>query len=324
MATKRKRSKEGNDADMAELRCYSKGDVGDLEDLIFKSNDGEKVLRELLDKLHTDKEPIYDEKQTMFLNNVIRCPGLPDCTLANVVSTYNLGVLFNLRKMAYFLKPTLQCQFNPLNFAAMSLTIRTKWLPPTTVLIFSSSNTVHTGSRSEDHARQSAWALVYYLNKHLGIPATLHDFQIRNLVSNFRAGFKVDLAKLAADLGSRATFTPNKIHSCRIRCIRNPKRVCLMYPSGSGVLTGTKTRDEIIEWYKESWKNCARFKCEGVTSRNEYRYSTKGKNFSNRTLEEVNVRLSQIDPSVGKQHTTPATQINEEQLTKMTGIKFSP
>jgi transcription initiation factor TFIID TATA-box-binding protein len=278
----------------------------------------EDILR---DFLGDDPVPMYNPGDLMPVDGKIKCEPLPECTIANVVSTYKLGVVLNLKKMALCLKPVLQPQYNPLNFAAMALNIRTKDLPPTMALIFSTSNVVHTGAKSEDHSRMMAWALVYYLNKFLGIPAWVHDFFVRNIVCHFKVGFPVNVEDLAAELGSRATFIPRRIHSCRIRFLEDESRVCLMYPSGSGVLTGSKTRNEVIGPYKEMVRYCNRFRHTGVNSSSQYRYSRRMKNCEPEAIDGINRKLNTLVKKRKVKETATNTGIADSPEVKDTGSK---
>jgi transcription initiation factor TFIID TATA-box-binding protein len=209
-------------------------------------------------KVYEDVSDVNEDSLLMNLENIIQDGDLPKCYMVNVVCTYNLGVRLNLRKIALYKKDKLQCKFNPVKFAAMTLTVKTKWLAPTTALVFSSSNIVHTGAKTEEHARQSAWALTYYFNKFLEIPVSLTKFKITNIVSHFNVGYKVDLKTLAAEIGARATFEPNMIQSCRVRDKDDPKLVCLVYHSGAVVVTGAKKRKHVKNQYRLIGDICKR------------------------------------------------------------------
>jgi transcription initiation factor TFIID TATA-box-binding protein len=229
------------------------------------------------------------------LLNEVKLESYPTCQMVNVVSTYSLGVRLNLQAIALMYKHVMPIVFNPDRFAAAALSVKTKNLPPTKVLLFSSGNVVHTGAKTEEHSRTSGWALAYFFNKFLGIPATLIDFRIRNIVGHFSLGYAVDLDGLSTKLGARATFEPERIQSCRIRSKDDVKLVALVYFTGSAVVTGAKTRDDMIKNYKETVDTCKDHVGRGDMSKLEYRYSMKRKNVDSKKIKKVDRRLAQME-----------------------------
>ena len=108
--------------------------------------------------------------------------GLAPCKIVNVVSKYELGCTLNLTKILLEKRGT-PAKYNPTCFAAFIMNPSSKTTGTTTALLFDTGNVVHTGSKTEDHAREAAHEEVCFLNKHLGTPASVNNFQITNMVS---------------------------------------------------------------------------------------------------------------------------------------------
>jgi transcription initiation factor TFIID TATA-box-binding protein len=95
----------------------------------------------------------------------------PQPILQNIVSTANLGIKLDLRKIA------LNCrnaEYNPRRFAAVIMRIRD---PKTTALIFSSGKMVCTGAKSEELSRDAAKKYSKAIKK-IGFEVNMQDFKI--------------------------------------------------------------------------------------------------------------------------------------------------
>ena len=95
--------------------------------------------------------------------------------LQNIVSTVNMGVKLDLKKIALHAR---NAEFNPKRFAAVIMRIRE---PRTTALIFSSGKMVCTGAKSEEDSRLAARKYARIVQK-LGFPTKFKDFKIQNMV----------------------------------------------------------------------------------------------------------------------------------------------
>jgi TATA-box binding protein (TBP) (component of TFIID and TFIIIB) len=259
-------------------------------------------------KFLNEEEVIEHEDLISSMDNIIQDEGMPRCRIANVVCTYKIGVKLNLNKTALLFRDTLPAKYNPKKFAAMIVTGRvSNKLPMTTILIFSTSNVVHTGAKTEFEARLSAWYLVNYLNLFLGVPATISEFEIRNIVSYFRLGHKVNLNQLWEAIGGRAAFQPQLIHSCRIRHKINPEQVLLVFVTGNIVITGPKDRQAVIDNYRNALKLCANFPDVG---RHEYRFGSKKRSISVEEMKKNNEMLRSweiLDVDTSKADTSDKT-----------------
>lgn len=248
------------------------------------------------------------------LDNIICEEGKPKCRIANVVCTYDVGVKLNLAKISLFFKDKMPVKYNPKKFAAMIVTGRVSdKLPMTTVLMFSTSKVVHTGSKTELEAEMSAWYLVYYLMYYLKIPASVNDFCIRNIVSYFDLGHRVDLDKLSEAIGGRAAFHRRLIHSCRVRNKKRPKQVLLIFVTGNIVSTGSKDREAVIENYKEALQLCAGF---SNVNRHTYRFGPKKRDITVTEMEKNNDMLTKWDVASHQQAENTAPNFSKKQSEK--------
>lgn len=248
-----------------------------------------------------------------FADNVIQYEDYPPCHIVNVVCTFNLGCSVNLKLMSLHYGPILPGKFNIKGFAAMI--INGKYDKEYfTALIFATSNVVFTGAKTEDRARTGAWALVAYLNKSLGIPATVSGFAIRNIVSNFSLGEKVELNELCKALGGMAHLKPELIHCCRVRNQENPNHVLLVYVTGNMVLTGAKTREEVMKIYTSGVPICRAFRGGKTLTRHALRYRPKKRQIGETELQEINKKLQEWEVSAikNKKQKTNKKEWNKE------------
>mgnify|MGYP002390254872 CR=1 FL=1 len=215
----------------------------------------------------------------------------PTLFIRNVVATWNMGFAVNLKKIAYLIRRELPAKFNPTRFAAMRVTIGN---PPTVVLMFSNGNVVHTGGRTEWHTRSEAWRFCQTLVR-IGIPARVHDFRIRNIVSSFHFGHPVNCFELKEKLGIRATFKPREIQCCFIRHPERDKEVELVFLTGGTVITGVKTREQIENAFKEVYELGESVGHNyGEDSKSGYRFSRQREMSSREKLKGVNKRIEKM------------------------------
>ncbi|KHN82281.1 TATA-box-binding protein [Toxocara canis] len=95
---------------------------------------------------------------------------VPSPALQNIVSTVNLGVPLDLKKIALHAR---NAEYNPKRFAAVIMRIRE---PRTTALIFSSGKMVCTGAKSEEASRLAARKYARIVQK-LGFNAKFTEFK---------------------------------------------------------------------------------------------------------------------------------------------------
>ena len=82
----------------------------------------------------------------------------------------------------------------------------------------------------------------------MGYPVRFTEFKIQNIVGSWDVRFSIRLESLYVDHEKFASYDP-EIFPGLIYRILNPKVVILIFVSGKIVLTGAKTRAEIIRAY---------------------------------------------------------------------------
>lgn len=158
--------------------------------------------------------------------------------LQNIVSTANLGIKLDLRKIA------LNCrnaEYNPKRFAAVIIRIRD---PKTTALIFSSGKMVITGAKSEEKSETAARMYAKMIKKVGNDKVKMQEFKIQNIVGSCDVRFPISLESLNTGHSTYSTYEPELFPGLIYRMIK-PKIVLLIFASGKIVLTGAKTRDDI-------------------------------------------------------------------------------
>ncbi len=232
-------------------------------------------------------------------DNIIKCEGYPPFCIANVVCTFNLGCSVNLKAISLLHGSVLPGKFNIRGFAAMIINGKYDG-DYFTALIFATSNVVFTGGKTEDRARTGAWALVSYIQSRLGIPAVVCGFAIRNIVTYFSLGSKVELSELCKSCGALAHLKPELIHCGIVRNLVNPNQVLLVYITGKMVGTGGKTREEIIKMCKNGIDICRPFIGGKTLTRHALRYRPKKRVIGETELKEINDKLQEWDVSAVK------------------------
>ena len=121
--------------------------------------------------------------------------------LQNIVSTVNMGVKLDLKKIALHAR---NAEFNPKRFAAVIMRIRE---PRTTALIFSSGKMVCTGAKSEEDSRLAARKYARIVQK-LGFPTKFKDFKILNMVGSCDVKFPIWLEGLVLTHSQFSSYEP--------------------------------------------------------------------------------------------------------------------
>ena len=162
----------------------------------------------------------------------------PPFHIQNVVATFNLGLdSLDLRELA------LQkgwIEFNPHKFAAATLRLRE---PRTTALAFASGNMVCTGAKDELTSMYASRRYVRLLQRH-GVPVLFKNFKIQNIVASSNVGHAMKLKELAECFGPYVSYECDLFPGLVFRT-SEPKLVFLIFRSGTVVITGAKTREEI-------------------------------------------------------------------------------
>lgn len=172
--------------------------------------------------------------------------------LQNIVSTVNMGVKLDLKKIALHAR---NAEFNPKRFAAVIMRIRE---PRTTALIFSSGKMVCTGAKSEEDSRLAARKYARIVQK-LGFPTKFKDFKIQNMVGSCDVKFPIRLEGLVLTHSQFSSYEPELFPGLIYRMVK-PRIVLLIFVSGKVVLTGAKVRQQIYEAFDNIYPILKNFK----------------------------------------------------------------
>jgi len=174
--------------------------------------------------------------------------------LQNVVSTVNLGVQLDLKKIA---SKARNAEYNPKRFAAVIMRIRE---PKTTALIFASGKMVCTGAKSENDSRTAARKYAKIISR-LGFAAKFLEFKIQNIVGSCDVGFPIRLEGLACEHASFSSYEPELFPGLIYR-MHEPRVVLLIFVSGKIVLTGAKERKQIYQAFDNIYPILCNFRKE--------------------------------------------------------------
>ncbi|PAV86559.1 hypothetical protein WR25_11949 [Diploscapter pachys] len=177
---------------------------------------------------------------------------IPMPTLQNIVSTVNLGVPLDLKKIALHAR---NAEYNPKRFAAVIMRIRE---PRTTALIFSSGKMVCTGAKSEEASRLAARKYARIVQK-LGFNAKFTEFKVQNMVGSCDVRFPIQLEGLCIMHQQFSTYEPELFPGLIYRMVK-PRVVLLIFVSGKVVITGAKFKKEIDDAFNQIYPILKGFK----------------------------------------------------------------
>ncbi|CAD5215156.1 unnamed protein product [Bursaphelenchus okinawaensis] len=177
---------------------------------------------------------------------------VPSPTLQNIVSTVNLGVQLDLKKIALHAR---NAEYNPKRFAAVIMRIRE---PRTTALIFSSGKMVCTGAKSEEASRLAARKYARIIQK-LGFDAKFTEFKVQNMVGSCDVKFPILLEALCIKHAQFSTYEPELFPGLIYRMVK-PRVVLLIFVSGKVVITGAKFKRDIDEAFNQIYPILKGFK----------------------------------------------------------------
>jgi len=173
-------------------------------------------------------------------------------TLQNIVATVNLDTELDLKNIALHAR---NAEYNPKRFAAVIMRIRD---PKTTALIFGTGKIVVTGAKSENLAKHAARKYARIIQK-LGYNAKFKDFMVQNIVASADVKFPIRLESLSLAHNMFCSYEPELFPGLIYRMV-DPKVVLLIFVSGKIVLTGAKTRKNIIEAFENIYPVLEMFK----------------------------------------------------------------
>eukprot|EP00729_Bicosta_minor_P008554 gene8553-13324_t len=133
------------------------------------------------------------------------------------------------------------CDFNPKRFSAVIMRIRD---PRTTALIFASGKMVCTGAKSEELAKTASRKFANIVRK-LGFNVRFKQFNVQNIVGSCDVKFPIRLERLRYEGDMFATYNPETFPGLTFQ-MPDPKCCLLIFASGKVVLTGAKTKADIM------------------------------------------------------------------------------
>ena len=132
-------------------------------------------------------------------------------------------------------------EYNPRRFSAVIMRLRE---PKCTALIFGTGKVVLTGVRSEDEGKLGLRKVGKIVTK-LGYPAAFADFKVQNLVVTGDCGWPIRLEGIAAEHTTSTSYEP-ELFAGLIYRMEEPRVVFLVFVSGKIVITGAKTRTDLV------------------------------------------------------------------------------
>ena len=180
-----------------------------------------------------------------------RCASV-EMSLQNIVSTTNLGLALDLKKIALTAR---NAEYNPKRFSAVIVRIRD---PKTTALIFQSGKMVVTGAKTEHDSKLAAKKYARIVKK-IGFGVRFLNFKIQNMVSTVDVQFPIRLEGLVCEHAKFCSYEPELFPGLIYRMV-SPKIVFLVFVSGKCVLTGAKTRQQLQDAFENMYHVLLRFK----------------------------------------------------------------
>lgn len=216
----------------------------------------------------------------------------PPCAVSNVVSYMHLDMKQNQKKVALCAKDKLPLFFDPKIFASSQQQVSLKGYPPAKVLFFSRKSQTIVGGISEDHNRLIAWSIVRYLRKKFNADINLESLNIKNIVAHIYMPFRVNLEAVNKEIPSRTEFKPESIDCCRINSIHGSPKVFLIFSTGSILLVGCKSMEELENVYIEACEIATKHKSYEVPSKSiSQKYKRKRNILNEDTIHNTNIEI---------------------------------
>ena len=157
--------------------------------------------------------------------------------IQNVVATAALGTKIDLIAI---MKNFRHVEYRPKKFPGLVFRLKR---PKTATLIFTTGKMVCTGAKSEKMARSAMRKVVRELKKEGFIINKFPDVVIQNMVASAHLGGNIDL-EAAADILGNIMYEPEQFPGSVYR-MDEPKVVILIFASGSIVITGAKSEEQV-------------------------------------------------------------------------------
>ena len=159
--------------------------------------------------------------------------------IQNVVATAALGVNIDLLGIMKVFK---NVEYRPKKFPGLVFRVKR---PKTATLIFTTGKLVCTGAKSTKLAKRAVRNVVKALKKAGFIINKFPDVIIQNMVASAHLGDKADL-ETATDILDNIMYEPEQFPGAIYR-MDEPKTVILIFASGSLVITGAKSEEQVHE-----------------------------------------------------------------------------
>jgi TATA-box binding protein (TBP) (component of TFIID and TFIIIB) len=176
----------------------------------------------------------------------------PACIVTNVVSSVILSMVQNQKKVALYAKDKLPVFYDPKIFAFSQQPMCMNGYPAVKMLYFSGKKNTIVGGLSEDHNRLVAIKSTKYLRRIFGVDIRLEDCSTKNIVANVNMPFNIKLDSIQGKILGRANFKQNEIDCCRVKSKYGGSMRILIFNTGSMLLIGSKTEDQLLQLYVEA------------------------------------------------------------------------
>lgn len=165
-----------------------------------------------------------------------------DWKITNIVVKADLGTGLDLDKVySRFRDKGYDVTYNRSNFPAVIF--RIKIGQTRSALIFSSGRLVLGGNKTEQEIKQTLRLLVEFFKNNNLIQKHKLTYEITNLVAAAKLGKKFNLTKLCYYVPD-IEYDPSDFPGAIIR-LHNPRVGCLLFDTGSLVVAGAKSADDI-------------------------------------------------------------------------------
>jgi len=159
--------------------------------------------------------------------------------IQNTVATASLGINIDLIAI---MKNFRNVEYRPKKFPGLVFRLKQ---PKTATLIFTTGKMVCTGAKSEKLAKRAVKNVVKELKKAGFIINKFPDVIIQNMVASAHLGGGADL-EAAADIFDNLMYEPEQFPGAVYR-MKDPKVVILIFATGSIVITGAKSEEQVHE-----------------------------------------------------------------------------
>lgn len=243
-------------------------------------------------KYTTKNHDLGDIRSSKFsIARTIQMDPYPPCAISNVVSYMYLNMKQNQKKIALYAKDKLPLFFDPRIFPSSQQQFKVKGYPVVKILFFSKKSHTIGGGVSEDHNRLIAWSAVKYMRKKFNIDLRIDLLLTRNIVAYVYMTFRINLEAMHTKMRGRSEFKPECIDCCRIKSKYGKPRVFLIFRTGSILLVGSKSEQELAEIYEEACELAFSFKSTEKNTKATSRQKLKRKFLHEDSIRSTNIEI---------------------------------